>query len=145
MLLQQLCLVPQENGDRCHCFWPTYSIAVKQREREGEGGKKPPRKEIRYRVFPGINRIGRRKSVTSIHILLEQYRQLLYYNTLRTSTVNIFMSPPSLKYICVCLCLIDLISRSAYLGLETIKYSSNPSNVQQGKSFHNLTNGQLYP
>ena len=48
-----------------------------QREIEREGGKKPPRKEMGYRVFPDVNRIGRPKVVTSIPILLGHYRQLL--------------------------------------------------------------------
>ena len=39
-------------------------------------GKKPPRKEIGYRVFPDANRIGRPKAVTSIPILLGHYGQL---------------------------------------------------------------------
>ena len=35
-----------------------------------EGGKKPRRKEMGYRVFPDVNRISRPKAVTSIPILL---------------------------------------------------------------------------
>ena len=41
-----------------------------------EGGKEPLRKEMGYRVFPDINRIGRPKAVTSIPILLGYYRSL---------------------------------------------------------------------
>ena len=26
----QLSIVPQQNGDRCHCFWSTYSIDVRK-------------------------------------------------------------------------------------------------------------------
>ena len=47
-------------------------------EREREEGKKPHRKDIGYRVFPDINRIGRPKAVTYIPILLGHYRQLLF-------------------------------------------------------------------
>ena len=45
-------------------------IIVKRKGR----GKKPPRKELSYRVFPDVNRIGRPKAV--IPILLGHYRQL---------------------------------------------------------------------
>ncbi len=38
--------------------------------------KKPPRKEMGYRAFPKVKRIGRPKAVTSILILLGHYRQL---------------------------------------------------------------------
>ena len=56
------------NPDRCHSFWPTYSIDVIL---EGKRkGKKPLRKEMGYGVFPDVNRIGRSKEVTSIPILL---------------------------------------------------------------------------
>ena len=41
-----------------------------------EGGKKSPRKEMGYMIFPDVNRIGRPKAVTSIPILLGHYRQL---------------------------------------------------------------------
>ena len=47
------------------------------RERKRERGKKPPRKELGYRIFPDVNRIGRPKAITSILILLGHYRQLL--------------------------------------------------------------------
>ena len=40
------------------------------REREREGGKKPFRKEMGYRIFPDVYRIGRPKAVTSIPIFL---------------------------------------------------------------------------
>ena len=43
------------------------------KEKEREGGKKPPRKDAGY----DVNRIGRPKAVTSIPILLGHYRQLL--------------------------------------------------------------------
>ena len=42
---------------KCHCFWPTYSIDVIVEGKEREGGKKPPRKEIGYRVFPDVNKL----------------------------------------------------------------------------------------
>ena len=57
-------------------LWPTYSIGVivegKSKEREG----KPHKKEMGYRVFYDVNKIGRPKAVTSIPILLRHYRQL---------------------------------------------------------------------
>ena len=37
---------------------------------------KPSRKEMGYRVFPDVNRIGRLKAMTFIPILLGHYRQL---------------------------------------------------------------------
>ena len=48
------------------------------RERDWEGGKKPPRKEMGYIVFLNVNNnmIGRPKAVTSIPILLGHFRQL---------------------------------------------------------------------
>ena len=46
------------------------------RGKKRKGGKKPPRKEIVYRVFPDVNRIGRPNAVTSIPILLGHYKQL---------------------------------------------------------------------
>ena len=46
-----------------------------------EGGKKTPRKEMGYRVFPDVNRIARPKAVTSIPILLGHFRQLHRYST----------------------------------------------------------------
>ena len=41
-----------------------------------EGGKKPLRKEMGYRVFPDVIRIGRPEALKSIPILLGHYRQL---------------------------------------------------------------------
>ena len=58
-----------------------------------ERGKKPPRKEMRYRVFPDVNRIGRPKAVTYIPILLGHYRQLQGMGIL----MKIFFSPSTLK------------------------------------------------
>ena len=46
------------------------------REREREGGKISPKKDMEYRVFPDVKRIGKPKAVTSIPILLGHYRQL---------------------------------------------------------------------
>ena len=48
------------------------------RERDWEGGKKPPRKEMGYIVFLNVNNnmIGMPKAVTSIPILLGHFRQL---------------------------------------------------------------------
>ena len=46
------------------------------REREREGGNKSPRKEMGYKVFPGVSGIGRPKAETSIPILLGPYGQL---------------------------------------------------------------------
>ena len=72
-----------ENGDRCHRFWPTYSIDIivegKRKVRGKEIGKRernPPEKRIGYRVIPDVNKIGRPKAVTSFPILLRHYRQL---------------------------------------------------------------------
>ena len=70
-----------ENGDKCHHFWSTYSNDVVV-EGKREGGKKPPRKEMGYKVFPNVNRIGRPKAVTSIPILLglsylQSYREVI--------------------------------------------------------------------
>ena len=47
-------------------------------DREKEGGKKSHRKEMGYRLFPDVNRIGRPKAVPSIPILLGHYRQLQF-------------------------------------------------------------------
>ena len=44
---------------------------------KGKEGKKPPRKEMRYRVFSDVNGIGRPKTVISIPFLLGHYNQLL--------------------------------------------------------------------
>ena len=41
-----------------------------------EGGKKLPRKEMGYRVFPDVYRISRPNAVTYIPVLLGHYRQL---------------------------------------------------------------------
>ena len=38
-----------------------------KREKGREGGKKHPRKEMGYRIFPEVNRIGRPNVVTSIN------------------------------------------------------------------------------
>ena len=43
------------------------------REREREGGKKPPRKEMGFRIFPDVNRKGRLKAVTYIPIFQGHY------------------------------------------------------------------------
>ncbi len=67
----QLCLVAFENGIRCHSFWPTHSINVMvEGKSKRKAGKNPPRKEMEYRGFPDVNRIGRPKAVTSIPMLL---------------------------------------------------------------------------
>ena len=81
----QLCLVPQENVDRCHRFQPTYSIDVIAEGKRKGRGEKPPRKEMMgYRVFCYINRIGRPKAVTFIPIFLGHYRQLSKFNYYHT-------------------------------------------------------------
>ena len=59
--------------DRCHNFWPTYSIDVIV------GGKQKGIVKESYRVFPDVNRTGRPKAVTSIPIFLGQYRQVHSY------------------------------------------------------------------
>ena len=45
-------------------------LKSEKREREMEGEKKPPRKEMGYKLFPDVNRTGRPKPVTSIPIFL---------------------------------------------------------------------------
>ena len=51
-------IVPEQNGDICHCCWPTYSIIIVEEKRKG-GEKKPPRKEKGYRVFlTSIKQVG---------------------------------------------------------------------------------------
>ena len=40
-----------------------------------KGKRKGRRKEMGYRVFPGVNRIGRPKAMTSLSILPRYYRQ----------------------------------------------------------------------
>ena len=54
----------RENGDRCHCLWPTYSIDVIIEGKRKGRVKKFPRKEMGYRVFPDGNRLGKPKAVT---------------------------------------------------------------------------------
>ena len=75
---KQLCLVTQVNGDRCHSFWPTYSInVIIEGKRKGKWKETPaPRIQMGYRVFSDAHRIGKPKAVTSIPILLGHYRQL---------------------------------------------------------------------
>ena len=61
---------------------PTYLFDVIADGKRKERGKETPRKEMGYRVFPDVNRIGRPKAVTSIPIFLGHYRQLhiMFYN-----------------------------------------------------------------
>ena len=70
------------------------------RGKKRKGGKKPPRKEIVYRVFPDVNRIGRPNAVTSIPILLGHYRlPLLQISKLFIVTKLLFIDPVILIFI----------------------------------------------
>ena len=57
----------------CYLFY----LRISRGKEKGKGGKKPPKKEIRCRVFSDVNRIGRPKAVSSFPIFLGRYKQLL--------------------------------------------------------------------
>ena len=50
-----------------------------------------------YRVFPGVNRIGRPKAVSYIPILLGHYRQLLSIKVEKDCDIGFIPSPAKLE------------------------------------------------
>ena len=72
----KLCLVPWENGDRCHSFWPTYSIDVIVKEKIKGRGKE-------FTKVPKVSKLNNKKTI---------------YKTLWTSVINCSLSHLSLKW-----------------------------------------------
>ena len=68
---------PRKMGINVTSFGLPILLTSLQMEREREGERNLLRKEMGYRVFFDVNRIGRPKAVTYILILLGHYRLLL--------------------------------------------------------------------